>query len=119
MAVAIVLTDKERILLLEQRVENLEERLAKTEDQLAIYQASTITFNHKLSEVGQNITDLHKAIIGDSYGNPGFVKRMEGLEKFQDWFEQKKWWSLGAMAVITAAITAVIFVMDRIKEVIK
>lgn len=119
MAGTIVLTDKERILLLEQQVEMLEQRLTKAEDQLEVYQAGVIKLNHDLTKVGQNITDLHKAIIGDSYGNPGFVKRMEGLEKFQEWFEQKKWWSLGAMAVITAAVTAIFFIMERIKDYIK
>lgn len=113
------LTEREEILLLKGRVDWLERDLKQVKDELGIYKASTLSLNDKVKSVEGKIDQLLNAVVGDDLGNDGIITRLKGLEHFHDWFEKKKWWTLGAFAVITTAIGFIAYIIEKVSGALR
>lgn len=114
-----ILTEREEILLLKNRVNWLERDLQQVKDELGIYKASTLSLNDKVKSVEGKIDTLLSAVVGDEMGNDGIINRLKGLENFHTWFEKRKWWTLGAFAVITTAIGFIAYIIDKVSSYAK
>lgn len=53
------------------------------------------------AELERAIERLDKALLGDQYGNHGFRQRIEKLEEKVRYYERRKWFERGVMAVLT------------------
>ncbi len=56
------------------------------------------------SEMNSKVIDIHKALIGDNYGNNGYIDRIQKLEKNQRKYEKIKWMIIGGSAVLSAIV---------------
>jgi uncharacterized coiled-coil DUF342 family protein len=55
-------------------------------------------------EMNAKVDDIHKAMIGDDYGNNGYSHRIKRLEQKQKAVERYEWMILGGAAVISALV---------------
>ena len=61
----------------------------------------------RLDNIEMKVNDMHKALIGDNYGNNGYQHRINRLEKFCRKWEQMMWMVAGGAAVISVIINII------------
>jgi len=53
-----------------------------------------------MEDMQKDIQDIKRALLGDEYGNDGFVKRLEKVESFQSKIKRERWILLGGFTTI-------------------
>ena len=63
--------------------------------------------NDRFERLEKQVSEMHKALVGDSYGNEGFIDRIKKLEDFQE--QQKKilWIATGAAGTVSLIVNVV------------
>lgn len=61
----------------------------------------------RLDNIENKVEDIHKAMIGDNYGNNGYSHRITRLEKFCKRWERMMWMVAGGAGVISIIINLI------------
>lgn len=53
-----------------------------------------------MEEMQKDLSDIKRALLGDEYGNDGFINRLRKIEKFQANIKKERWFLIGGFTAI-------------------
>ena len=67
--------------------------------------------DERLTQLENKVDEIHKALIGDTYGNKGFMQRLGKVEKFVENGKKIIWMVTGGAAVISILINVIFTIL--------